>query len=92
MLSLGIFVIKPGVKPMKEINLQADAMTRAAQIATGALKSKWRDQGRRFADFRISDHRKAIAELANDPRILAQATADVERFAKFRSGARKLRR
>ena len=61
--------------------ITADAMTRATQIATNAIKSKWRDEGRKLADFRLSDHRKAIATLlANDPTIVERATKDLRRW------------
>jgi hypothetical protein len=69
------------------MNLQADAMTRATQIATNAMKSKWRDEGRKLSDFHTSDHRKAIAEhLAQHPEIIARAAADV---AKFKTSAQR---
>jgi hypothetical protein len=58
----------------------------ASQIATNAMKSKWRDAGRKLSDFRTSDHRKAIAELCKQPDILARAAADV---AKFKTSARR---
>jgi hypothetical protein len=59
----------------------ADAMTRAAQIAASELKSKWRDEGRKLSEFRLSDHRKAIATLlANDPIIVERATEDLRRW------------
>jgi hypothetical protein len=73
-------------------NLKGDAATRSRQLATGAIKSKFRADGGRFADFRISDHRKAIAELAASEEILTRAQADVARFAKFRSFAQRRRR
>jgi hypothetical protein len=74
------------------MNLQADAMTRAAQIATNAIKSKWRDEGRKLSDFRISDHRKAIGDyLAQHPEVIERAAAEVAswRGTKFTSGAQK---
>jgi len=74
---------------MKDTNLRADAMTRAAQIAAGALKTKWRDEGRKLSDFRISDHRKAIGELSRRQEIIARAVADV---AKFKTSAQRRRR
>ena len=74
-------------------NLQADAMVRATQIATGALKSKWYDEGRKLWEFRISDHRKAIGDYIREhPEVVERATRDVERFAKFKSGAQKRNR
>ena len=71
------------------MNLQADAMMRATQIVTNAMKSKWRDQGRKLSDFRTSDHRSEIAALCKRPDILARAAADV---AKFKTSARKPKR
>lgn len=71
------------------MNLQADAMTRATQIATDALKTKWRNEGRKLSDFRTGEHREAIAELSSRPDILARAVADV---AKFKTSARKPKR
>jgi hypothetical protein len=60
------------------MNLQADAMTRAAQIATNAMKSKWRDEGGKLSDFRTSDHRKAIGDYIRDsPKIVERAIAEV---------------
>ena len=58
---------------MKTYNLQAAVATRAAQIAAGAFKRNWRDEGRRLQDFRISDHRTAIDELSRRPEIVARA-------------------
>jgi len=74
---------------MKDKDLLADAMTRARQIATDAIKREALDQGCKFAEFRIHDHRKAIAELSKRPEIIARAVADV---AKFKTSARKRRR
>ena len=74
------------------MNLQADAMTRATQIAANAIKTKWRDEGRKLSDFRISDHRKAIGEyLAQHPEVIERASAEVAKWfgAKFTSGAQK---
>ena len=70
------------------MNIRATIATRAAQIARGAVKQKFRDDGRRLRDFRISDHLTAIAALANDPTILAKATADVEQWRKNRAPKR----
>ena len=71
---------------MKAMNLQGDAHSRAHQIAAGALKSKWRDDGRKLLDFRISDHRKAIGEyLAQHPEIVTRAAAQVAEWRKNRS-------
>jgi hypothetical protein len=65
------------------MNLQADAMTRAAQIATNAMKSKWKNEGRKLSEFRISDHRKAIADhIRDNPKILER------RLPKTRRGKR----
>jgi len=89
---LGSFVIKPGVKPMKKINLRAAIATRSTQIAAGAVKQKFRDEGRRLQDFRIGDHANAITALAASDEIVARATRDIERFAKFKSGAQKRNR
>jgi len=91
---LGSFVIKPGVKDMKEINLQAAAMTLAAARAVRELKSIARGQGTRAVDFRISDRPTAIAEhLAEHPEIIERATRDIERWrSKFTSGAQKRNR
>jgi hypothetical protein len=89
------FSFLTGVKAMKDMfNLRAAAMTRSRQIATNAIKQKFRDEGRHLRDFRISDHATAITELSNDPTILAKATADVERWfgAKFRNSAQRKRR
>jgi hypothetical protein len=75
-----------------KMNLQADAMTRAAQIATNAIKTKWRDEGRKLSDFRTSDHRKAIGDYIRDnPQIVERAAKEVAswRGAKFTSGAQK---
>jgi hypothetical protein len=63
---------------MKTINLQADAATRARQIAAGALKDQFRSEGRKLHEWRTSDHAKAIAELAASEEILARALQDVE--------------
>jgi hypothetical protein len=63
---------------MKTNNLQADAMTRARQIAAGAIKDQFRSEGRKLSEWRTSDHRSAIAELANDPTIMERALQDVE--------------
>jgi hypothetical protein len=82
---LGRFVIKPGVKPMKTNNLQADAIVRARQIAKERFKTEWWASGRKLSEFSTTAHSKAIAELANDPTILARATADVERWFGSRS-------
>jgi hypothetical protein len=66
-------------------NLRADAMTRAAQIATRELKQLARDAGTRERDFRVSDRRKAItAHLANNPRIMERAVAEVASWKKGR--------
>jgi hypothetical protein len=63
------------------MNLQADAMTRAAQIAAGALKSKWRDQ--RAQAFRISTQRAP----EGDWRVSRTASGD---RGTSREGSRKL--
>jgi hypothetical protein len=81
---LGIFVIKPGVKAMKEINLKATIATRAAQLATNALRQKFRDAGRHLRDFRISNLASEIAALSTDPTILEKAAADVAKWGKNR--------
>jgi hypothetical protein len=65
----GAFLFSTVFRGSKTMNLQADAMTRATQIATNAIKSKWRDEGRKLSDFRISDHRKRLATTsATTPR------------------------
>jgi hypothetical protein len=67
------------------MNLQADAMTRAHQIVVGAMKSKWRDDGRKLSDFRTSDHRRAIGEyLAKHPEVIERASAEVASWKKGR--------
>jgi len=77
---------------MKE-DLRADAMTRAAQIATSAVKQKFLDDGGRLRDFRISDHASAIAAIAASDEIIERATKDIERWrSKFTSGAQRKRR
>ena len=78
---------------MKEINLRAAVATRAAQIAVGELKQKFRSDGGRNADFRISDHRSAIAAMAASEEIIERATRDIERWrTKVTSGAQTKRR
>jgi len=77
---------------MKETNLLAAAMTRAAQIAVSELKQKLRDEGKPFHEIRTSDVCGSIARhLELNPRILEKATAEVERWRKKGSlkGARK---
>jgi hypothetical protein len=70
-------------------NLQAAAHTRAAQLARGAIKSRWLADGKRERDFRTSDHRSAITELAMRPEFLERATADIERW--FGKKGRRIR-
>lgn len=67
-------------------NPQADAMTRATQIAAGAIKSKFRDDGGRLRDWRTTDHATAIVKLSKQPEIIERAVADV---AKFKTSARR---
>ena len=89
----GCFVIKPGVNDMKQYNLRAAVATRAAQIATGAVKQKFRSGGGRNVDFRISDHRTAIDELSRREEIIAKATKDIERWrSNLNSDAQRKRR
>lgn len=65
--------------------MNADAMTRATQIAASELKQIARDAGTRERDFRISDRAKAItAHLANNPRIVERAVAEVATWKKGR--------
>ena len=65
--------------------IDGDTMTRATQIATGAIKSKCRDEGRKLSDFRTSDHRKAIGEyLAKHPEVIERASAEVTSWKKGR--------
>jgi hypothetical protein len=67
------------------MNLQADAMTRAAQLALRELKQLGRDAGTRDRDFRISDRAKAIADhLAKHPEIVERASAEVAAWKKGR--------
>ena len=78
---------------MKTYNIPGAIATRAAQIATGAVKQKFRDEGGRDRDFQISDHRAAIDELSGREEIIAKATRDIERWrSKFTSGAQKRNR
>jgi hypothetical protein len=73
----------------KVTNLQAAAFTRASQIAARELKQLARDAGCRERDFRISDHRKAIAEhLAQHPEVIERAIAEV---AAWRKKGRRIR-
>src|SRR5262245_36149057 len=63
--------------------MNADAMTRAAQIALRELKQLARDTGARDRDFRITDRRKAIGEhLAQHPEIVERASAEVAEWRK----------
>ena len=65
------------------MNLQADAMTRAAQLALRELKQIARDTGTRDRDFRISDRAKAIADhIRDNPKILEKAMAEVASWKK----------
>jgi hypothetical protein len=58
--------------------LRAAAATRARQRAAGAIKSAWRDEGRKLQDFRISEHRKAIGEyLAQHPEVIERVAMEV---------------
>jgi hypothetical protein len=77
---LGIFVIKPGVKDMKDNNLRATIATRAAQIARAALKQKLWDEGKRLRDFSAGDFASAITALAASEEILERATEDIQRW------------
>jgi hypothetical protein len=65
---------------MKTDNITAAAIIRARQIATNAIKSKFRDDGHKLQDFRISDFASAIVELSKRPDIMERATEDVERW------------
>ena len=68
-------------------NLQADAMTQAAQVATNRVKDQIRDEGRKLREFSTSELRRRVAALlANDPRIIEDAARWCE---KFTSGAQK---
>ena len=69
---------------MKTDNIRAAVATRAAQIARDALKTKFLGDGGKLRDFSLHDFASAITALANDPTILAKATADVERWRKNR--------
>ena len=73
------------------MNLQADAMTRAAQMALRELKQLARDTGTRERDFRISDRRKAIGDYIRDhPEIVERVAMEVASWrSKFTSGAQK---
>jgi hypothetical protein len=63
------------------MKVTADAMTRAAQIAAGAIKTKFRADGGKLRDFRISDHRKAIGDyLKSNPQLLETASKDLRRW------------
>ena len=70
---------------MKTYNIRGAIATRAAQIAAGAIKSKFRSGGGRRVDFRISDHRDSIAAIAASEEIVARATRDIDRWRKNRS-------
>lgn len=67
---------------MKLTNLQAAIATRARQIAAGAIKQTAIDRGCKFADFRISEHRKAIEEASTRADIVAKATADIAEWTR----------
>jgi hypothetical protein len=65
------------------MNLQADAMTRAAQLALREIKSKIRDEGRRTSDYAISDLRRVAAALLKDrPEIVERAAIEVAAWRK----------
>ena len=71
------------------MNLQADAMTRANQIAARELEQLARDAGTRDRDFRISDRARAIGEhLKSNPQILERAAIEV---AAWRKKGRRIR-
>src|SRR5882672_6641885 len=79
----GCFVIKLGVKAMKAINLQADAFTRATQIAVGELKSEFRASGRKLSEWLTHEHRSAISEyLAQHPEVIERAAIEVAAWRK----------
>jgi hypothetical protein len=62
------------------MNLRAAAKTRAHQIAANRAKEQFRSEGRKLRDIATIELRSAIARLSCDPEIIAQATADVERW------------
>ena len=77
------------------MNLKADAITRAHQIAVGELKSKWCGDGRKLRDFSTREQRKAITDyICDNPRIVERATAEVAswRLSKITSRAQTRRR
>jgi C4-dicarboxylate-specific signal transduction histidine kinase len=65
---------------MKTDNITAAAKTRAHQIATNRAKEQFRSEGRKLREISTGELRSAIARLSSDPEIIAQATADVERW------------
>ena len=81
---------------MNTNNLQADAMTLAAQMAVCALKQKLRDDGRRQHEIATTNVRSGIAGYIREhPELVAKAQAMIETnpaFAKFKTSARRRRR
>jgi hypothetical protein len=63
-----------------DTNLKAEICTRARQIATNRAKEQFRSEGRKLREISTVELRGAIARLSCDPEIIAQATADVERW------------
>jgi hypothetical protein len=63
--------------------IDGDTITRATQIATGALKAEWCDLGRKLRDFSTSDHRKAIGDYIREhPEVLERAAIEVAEWRK----------
>jgi len=78
---------------MKDTNLQAAAMTLAAQMTVRELKQKLRDEGCRANDPRMYGlGRAVVGYLREHPEIVERAEQMIAmhwRFAKFRSGAQR---
>jgi len=88
---LGIFYThSPMTRSNAMDNLQAAAMTRAAQVATNRVKDQIRDEGRKLREFSTGELRRRVAALlANDPTIVEDAA---RWCSKFTTSAQKLRR
>ena len=63
------------------MKVDGSVMTRARQIAAGAVKNKIRADGRKLSDCSTSELRNAIKRHLNEhPEVIEQAAADIERW------------